>query len=199
MTRPSSLVGQLVELGEKGGANRGHLHTHMAAQSHRRSGESRGQTGCMGACSACARWVGMINGWSRASRRCCSTCTCCPPAGCADSAAATKSTNPKKVKCTSKVLPSGTAILLEETRPRCTQRLRSACRASPRPPRGCCAPRKQLLRRARARLSDRAALRSLVTVHWRLPADGAAERTSAGSQPSRRRGGSHHAPRGEAA
>ena len=199
LTRPLSLVGLLVELGEKGGANRGHLHTHMAAQSHRRSGESQGQAGCMRACSACARWVGMMDGWSRASRRCCSACTCCPPAGRTDSTAAIKSTNPKKVKCTSKVVLGVTAYLREETRPQCTQWSRSACRAPPRLPRGCCAPRKQLLRRARARLSDRAALRSLVTVHWRLPADGAAERTSAGSQPSRRRGGSHHAPRGEAA
>jgi hypothetical protein len=199
LTRPPSLVRLLVELGEIGGANRGHLHTHTAAQSHRRSRESQGQAGCMGACSACARWVGMMDGWSRESRRCCSTCTCCPPAGRTDSTAAIKSTNPKKVECTSKVSQMVAAILREETRPRCTQRLRSACRASPRPPRGCCTPWKQLLRRAGARLSDKVAVRSLFTVHWRPHADGGAGRTSAASQPSRRSGGSHHAARGEAA
>ena len=56
--------------------------------------ESRRQAGRMGACTACARWIGMMDGWSRASRAAGSTCTCCPPAESAISAAARKCTNP---------------------------------------------------------------------------------------------------------
>ena len=56
--------------------------------------ESRRQAGRMGACTACARWIGMMDGWSRASRAAGSTCTCRPPAESAVSEAARKCTNP---------------------------------------------------------------------------------------------------------
>ena len=64
------------------------------ARSCERRIESRRQAGRMRGCSACAGWVGMMDGWSRASRAAGSTCTCCPPAECVVSSAARKCTNP---------------------------------------------------------------------------------------------------------
>ena len=154
-TSPPSLVGLLVDLGENCGANCRHPHCQAAPRSHKRSRESWSQAGRTAACSACVGWIGMMDGWSGASRRRGSTCSRCPPAGCAVSAAARTTTNPQKAKFTSKVPPRVAAYLREGPRPRCSKWSPPARGAPPSSPRGRCTPQKWLRCRVGVRLSNK--------------------------------------------